>query len=473
MHTCFCLRAAAVMTIWASSAAAGAAELVGSAFGFSEPLFASLNPSFTSQWDQSHPQNTVRIQMMAGESSSDRFNRVRSNRLDIVILSEPGEIDRLAQTQGTLAKDWSTRLPHASSPFYSTVVFLVRKGNPRKIKDWQDLAREDVSVVMANPQVSSAGRYAYLAAWQSADESFRGDVFATISFMRRFLANASTLQDDSAKASEAFVSSAAGDVLVTYEAFARTLKNQHAAEGYEVITPSSSVLVPISVAWLDKNVQIRGTESLAKEYVKYLYSPTAQKILVDFSYRVYDPKTLAAYPDIFPGLKLFQVQEQFGSWPRVFDTQFDGDGICQRLLSLVKKEEKARTLEAQEGAKQAAQHTQQAESSPREHSDQRTQQQTPAVFLSTEDALSAGKVNQGPVQPHGVPGQAAAPIPAASPVPTSAPGAQPNPAERPSESMPQSQLTRPVVTGASKAADKMEPAKAQTELLRPAPATQK
>lgn len=477
MHISFCLRTAAVLTALVATAAAGAVELVGSAFGFSEPLFAVLNPPFAAQWDQSHPQNPVRIQMTAGESAQDLLNRARSNRLDMVVLSEPGDIDRLAQAQGPLSKDWSSRMPHASSPFYSTVVFLVRKGNPRKIKDWQDLAREDVSVVMVNPRTSAAGRYAYLAAWQSADESQRGDIFATISFMKKFLANAGSFSSDSAKAADAFVTAAAGDVLVTYESFARTLKNRYAAEGYEVITPASSVLVPISVAWLDKSVQVRGTESLAQDYLKYLYSPTAQKILVDFSYRVYDPKTLAAYPDVFPGVKLFQVSEHFGSWTNVVKTQFAADGICGRLLSLVKKDEQARALEAQEGAKQAAQRSEQDEKNsqneqPLDGALHEAAVESPAEVRSDSQS-SARNADEGPVQPHAaVEKPASESIPPSPSVQSTTPE-QPNPAERPSETVPQSQLTRPVVTGASKATDKKEPAKAQTELLRPAPPAQK
>lgn len=527
MHKSICLRLSLAGAAWAFAAAAGAAELVGSAFGYSEPLFAALNPPFTAQWDQAHPQDPLRIQIQTGTLGKDALSAIRAGKIDLVVLSQPVEMAALSKTGGPIAPDWSSRLPHAGSPFYSTLVFLVRKGNPRKLKEWSDLARDDVSVVLSSPLTTSVGRYAYLAAWQAAEDGDHSDRLQTLSFMRRFLANAKVAPKGIAQATQTFMEQGSGDVLVTFESFARMLKNQYAADGYEVVTPSASVMVPFSVAWVDKSVKARGTGELAQDYLKYLYSPAAQKILVDFSYRVYDAKTLAAYPDIFPALKLFRVEEHFGSWDAVMRDQFAPGGIYERLLAQVKKQESARSEEAKQGAKEAARRTEEGEKATQESAPAAADPAANAASHSTEsaapiptapqeapapvaapseaaapqspaqaaDALAApapaaepeknaasNPADHGPVRPveHDTPAPAsvtapapapASAAPAAAPEP-SAPAATktetPNPSEQPSETAPQSQLTRPV-TSASKTVDAKEADnKAQSQLLRPA-----
>jgi sulfate transport system substrate-binding protein len=243
---------------------------------------------------------------------------------DVQILHDKGNL---------LPADWQSRLGNNSSPFYSTMAFLVRKGNPKNIQSWDDLARSDVKLIFPNPKTSGNARYTYLAAWGAADKADGGDKAKTEQFMTKFLGNVEVFDTGGRGATTSFVERGLGDVLISFESEVNNIRNQYEKEGYEVVVPKVNVLAEFPVAWVDKNTQSNGTEKAAKEYLEYLYSPKAQEIITDYYYRVNNPQVMEKLKDKFPQTELFSVEEQFGGWPEVMKTHFATGGELDKLLA--------------------------------------------------------------------------------------------------------------------------------------------
>lgn len=314
------------------SSGASAAELLNSSYDVSRELFTALNPAFETQWQkEGNPALTIK-QSHAG-SSKQALAILQGLRADVVTYNQVTDVQILHDRGNLIPADWQARLPNNSSPFYSTMAFLVRKGNPKQIHDWNDLVRSDVKLIFPNPKTSGNGRYTYLAAWGAANLSDGGDQAKSREWMKRFLGNVEVFDTGGRGATTTFVERNLGDVLISFESEVKNIQKQYGDAGYEVIVPPVDILAEFPVAWVDKNVERNGTEKAAKAYLNYLYSPEAQKIITSFNYRVYDKQAMAAAKGQFPETKLFRVEDQFGSWPKVMQTHFATGGELDQLLA--------------------------------------------------------------------------------------------------------------------------------------------
>ncbi|MBW7983536.1 sulfate ABC transporter substrate-binding protein [Enterobacillus tribolii] len=315
-----------------ASGGASATELLNSSYDVSRELFSALNPVFEQQWQQQgNPALTIK-QSHAG-SSKQALAILQGLRADVVTYNQVTDVQILHDRGNLIPADWQSRLPNNSSPFYSTMAFLVRKGNPKHIQSWDDLVRDDVKLVFPNPKTSGNGRYTYLAAWGAIDRADGGNEEKTREWMKRFLRNVAVFDTGGRGATTTFVERNLGDVLISFESEVNNIRKQYGSDKYEVIVPPVDILAEFPVAWVDKNVERNGTEHAAKAYLNFLYSPQAQKIITSFNYRVYDKQAMEAAKEQFPATQLFRVEEQFGGWPQVMSKHFAAGGELDQLLA--------------------------------------------------------------------------------------------------------------------------------------------
>lgn len=316
-----------------ASGTVSAAQLLNSSYDVSRELFSALNPGFEKQWDQQHPNDKLTIKQSHAGSSKQALAILQGLRADVVTYNQVSDVQILHDRGQLIPADWQQRLPNNSSPFYSTMAFLVRKDNPKGIHTWSDLVRDDVKLVFPNPKTSGNGRYTYLAAWGAASQADGNDQAKTREFMTRFLKNVVVFDTGGRGATTTFVERGLGDVLISFESEVNNIRKQYGEDKYEVIVPPIDILAEFPVAWVDKNVEKNGTEQVAKEYLNYLYSPAAQKLITSFYYRVNDPQVMAAAKGQFPETRLFSVEEQFGGWPQVMTAHFATGGELDQLLA--------------------------------------------------------------------------------------------------------------------------------------------
>ncbi|MDO6404995.1 sulfate ABC transporter substrate-binding protein [Pantoea phytobeneficialis] len=317
----------------AMAGAVQATELLNSSYDVSRELFVALNVPFEQQWDASHPGDKLTIKQSHAGSSKQALAILQGLRADVVTYNQVTDVQVLHDKGNLIPADWKTRLPNNSSPFYSTMAFLVRKGNPKNIHDWADLARDDVKLVFPNPKTSGNGRYTYLAAWGAADQADGKDQAETAAFMTKFLKNVEVFDTGGRGATTTFAERGLGDVLISFESEVNNIRNQYAKDGYEVIVPKTNILAEFPVAWVDKNVEHNGTADAAKAYLNFLYSPEAQKIITSFYYRVNNPQLMAEQKSRFPQTALFNVDEAFGGWDNVMKTHFASGAELDKLLA--------------------------------------------------------------------------------------------------------------------------------------------
>ncbi|MBU3891917.1 sulfate ABC transporter substrate-binding protein [Serratia rubidaea] len=319
------------------SGTVSATELLNSSYDVSRELFTALNPGFIQQWNQQHPDDKLTIKQSHAGSSKQALAILQGLRADVVTYNQVTDVQILHDRGKLIAADWQTRLPNNSSPFYSTMAFLVRKDNPKGIHDWSDLVRDDVKLVFPNPKTSGNGRYTYLAAWGAASQADGNDAEKTRAFMTRFLKNVAVFDTGGRGATTTFVERGLGDVLISFESEVNNIRKQYGEDKYQVIVPPVDILAEFPVAWVDKNVERNGSEQTAKAYLNYLYSPAAQQIITGYYYRVNNEQAMAAAKDKFPQTKLFRVEDQFGGWPQVMKTHFASGGELDRLLAAGRK----------------------------------------------------------------------------------------------------------------------------------------
>ncbi|MEE3664011.1 sulfate ABC transporter substrate-binding protein [Brenneria sp. g21c3] len=310
-----------------------ATEILNSSYDVSRELFAALNPGFEKQWLAQHPNDPLTIKQSHAGSSRQALAILQGLKADVVTYNQVTDVQILHDRGQLIPADWQSRLPNNSSPFYSTMAFLVRKGNPKEIHDWSDLVRDDVKLIFPNPKTSGNARYTYLAAWGSTSQANGGDEAKTRDWIKRFLANVAVFDTGGRGATTTFVERQLGDVLISFESEVNNIRQQYGTENYEVIVPKVNVRAEFPVAWIDKNVAGNGTEQAAREYLHYLYSPEAQQVIADFYYRVNNPALMQTLQSRFPATELFQVEEQFGPWPQVMKTHFETGGELDKLLA--------------------------------------------------------------------------------------------------------------------------------------------
>lgn len=294
-------------------------------------LYEDINAAFAEQWENEHPgQAGLALEMSHGGSGRQARAVIDGLEADVVTLAVPYDIDHIAAA-GLIAPDWQTRLPHNSAPYTSTMVFLVRAGNPKNIQDWDDLVRGDVAVITPNPKTSGGARWNYLAAWGYALRQPGGDEASAREFVRRLYARVSVLDTGARGSTTTFAQRGIGDVLITWENEAHLALAEFGGNQFEIITPSISILAEPSVAWVDRNVERHGTGDLAQAYLRFLYTPEAQEIAARRFFRPSDPAILAQHADSFPPIELFSAGEVFGTWSEIQATHFADGAVFDQF----------------------------------------------------------------------------------------------------------------------------------------------
>ncbi|WP_312222370.1 thiosulfate ABC transporter substrate-binding protein CysP [Rhizobium rhizoryzae] len=299
-------------------------KLLNASYDVARELFAAENEAFIKQnpgvnIDQSH----------AGTSKQARAI-VEGLDADVVTFNQVTDIDFLVK-QGFVSKDWQKAFPNSASPFYSFPSFLVRAGNPKNIKDWNDLARDDVKVVFPNPKTSGNARYTYLAAVAYAREVFKGDEEKVEAFVKKIFDNVPVFDTGGRAATTTFVERETGDVLITFEAETRGIAKQYGKDKVESVIPSVSLLAEFPVAVVDKVAKKRGSEELSKKYLDFLYSEQGQRIAAEFGHRVLNEKVVAEFKNEFPQIRLVKVDDVFGGWDKIQKEHFASGGTLDKL----------------------------------------------------------------------------------------------------------------------------------------------
>jgi sulfate transport system substrate-binding protein len=329
----FLVRAAAV-ALAASAFAAHAADvaLLNVSYDPTRELYQQIDAAFAAAW-KARTGETVTIRQSHGGSAKQARSVIDGIEADVVTLALAWDIDEIAARAKLLPADWQKRLPHASSPYTSTAVLLVRKGNPKAIRDWGDLARSGVAVVTANPKTSGGARWGYLAAYGWALRQPGGNDAKAREFMARVLRNVPVLDTGARGATVTFVERGIGDVLVAWENEAHLALREFGADRFEIVYPQTSILAEPPVALLDKVVDRHGTRKVAQAYLEFLYTPAAQEIVARNFYRPVDDKVAAKHAAQFPRIALFTIDEVFGGWERAQKTHFADGGVFDQLTA--------------------------------------------------------------------------------------------------------------------------------------------
>jgi sulfate transport system substrate-binding protein len=293
-------------------------------------LYTDFNAAFARHWKEKTG-GTVRIQQSHGGSSKQARSVIEGLPADIVTLALAYDVDAIAARSRQLPTNWQQRLPHNSAPYTSTIVFLVRKGNPKGIKDWDDLVKPGVSLIPANPKTSGAARWAYLAAWGYALIKYDKDETRAKDFVAKFYKNAKVLDSGARGAATTFIQRGIGDVLVCWENEAHLAFKESGADKHEIITPSVSILAEPTVALVDKVAKKKGTEAVAMAYLEYLYSEEGQDIAGKNFYRPRSEAALAKYASQFSKVDLFTIDDVFGGWQKAQAKHFNDGGIFDQI----------------------------------------------------------------------------------------------------------------------------------------------
>lgn len=313
-----------------------AQEILNTSYDVARELFAEINPKFQAYWKEKTGED-ITIQQSHAGSSAQAAAILQGLKADVVTFNQSTDVDVLHERGKFVSPDWRNKFPNNASPFYSTTAFLVRKGNPKNIKDWDDLIRSDVKLVFPNPKTSGNARYTYLAAWIYANKAFNGDEKKIKGFVGKLLANVVVFDTGGRGATTSFVDRELGDVLLTFESEVNLIRKQYGEDKYDTVVPKISVLAEFPVALVEKVAKEKGTEKVATEYLNYLYSTDAQDVLAGFYYRVHDEKVKADYAKQFPEVELVAVESLFGSWNDINKTHFGTGGVLDQLLRQAKR----------------------------------------------------------------------------------------------------------------------------------------
>jgi sulfate/thiosulfate transport system substrate-binding protein len=294
-------------------------------------LYKAINEAFAKQWQASTGQK-VTVRASHGGSGKQARSVIDGLEADVVTLALAGDIDAIARESKRLPENWQSRLPNNASPYTSTIVFVVRKGNPKAIKDWPDLARNGVSVVTPNPKTSGGARWNYLAAWAYEADRTNGDQAAARKFVDAIYRNVPVLDSGARGSTTTFAQRAVGDVAISWENEAFLILQEFGADKFEIVVPPFSILAEPPVALVDAVADKRGTRKVAQAYLDFLYSPAAQKIIARNFYRPFKPEAAdAADLARFPKLKLVSIDQAFGGWAKAQAGHFADGGQFDQI----------------------------------------------------------------------------------------------------------------------------------------------
>jgi sulfate transport system substrate-binding protein len=305
-------------------------DILNVSYDVSRELYADINKAFVAKY-KADTGNDLSINQSHGGSSKQARAILDGLKADVVTFNQVTDIQMLHDLGDLVAADWQSRLPNNSVPYYSLPAFLVRKGNPKNIKNWNDLVRDDVKVVFPNPKTSGNGRYTYLAAYAYALEAFNGDVKKTQEFVRKLFANVPVFDTGGRAATTTFVEHGIGDVLVTFEAEVQGISSQYGKDKVDLVIPPVSLRADFPVSVVDKVVDQRGSRKIADAYLKYLYTPEAQEIIAAHYNRPIDKDVAAKHAKDFADVRLLTVDEVFGGWQKVQTEHLASGGILDQL----------------------------------------------------------------------------------------------------------------------------------------------
>lgn len=313
------------------SATTGAAEisLLNVSYDPTRELYQDFNKAFAQHW-KSRTGDTVTVRQSHGGSGKQARSVIDGIDADVVTLALAYDIDAVAD-RGLLAADWQKRLPNNASPYTSTIVFLVRKGNPKGIRDWNDLIRPGIEVITPNPKTSGGARWNYLAAYGYALQQPGGNEASAQAFVGKLFGNVKVMDSGARGATTTFAERGIGDVLLAWENEAHLAVKELGPEKFEIVTPSLSILAEPPVAVVDKVANKRGTATVAQAYLEYLYTPAGQEIAARHHYRPRDAKVAAKYAKKFGRAKLFTIDSLFGGWRNAQKTHFAEGGVFDRI----------------------------------------------------------------------------------------------------------------------------------------------
>ncbi len=315
--------------LWTLPAAADT-TLLNVSYDPTREFYKAINEAFAAKW-QAETGEEVTIDQSHGGSGKQARAVIDGLEADVVTLALAYDIDAIAQNSDLLAKDWQARLPNCSSPYTSTIVFLVRKGNPKAIKDWPDLIKEDVQVITPNPKTSGGARWNYLAAWAYALKANGGDEAKAQQFVANLYSRVPVLDTGARGSTTTFVQRGIGDVLLAWENEAFLAINELGPDQVEIVVPSSSILAQPPVALVDKNVDDHDTRKVAEAYLQFLYSPEAQEIAARNFYRPTDQAVAAKYKTQFPEIPLVTIDDTFGGWQEAQKKHFADGGVFDQI----------------------------------------------------------------------------------------------------------------------------------------------
>jgi sulfate/thiosulfate transport system substrate-binding protein len=322
---------ASALTLAALPSHAQSVTLLNVSYDPTRELYVEFNQAFAKYWKGKTGQD-VAVRQSHGGSGKQARSVIDGLEADVVTLGLAGDTDALVRNGGWIAADWQKRLPHNSSPYTSTIVLVVRQGNPKGIKDWDDLVKPGISVITPNPKTSGGARWNYLAAWEFAKRKFGGDAKAK-DFVAKLYANVPVLDTGARGSSITFAQRNQGDVFISWENEAHLLEKEFGNK-VDIVYPSISILAEPPVAVVDKNVDRKGTRAVAEEYLKYLYTEEGQEIAGKNFYRpAVSQKAQAKYAKQFPKLNLFTIEQAFGGWSKADKEHFADGGSFDQIYT--------------------------------------------------------------------------------------------------------------------------------------------
>ena len=322
--------AASLLAFAAITAPASAqSTLLNVSYDVSRELYKDINPAFIAQW-KAKSGETLTVNQSHGGSSTQAGAVIGGLEADVITMNQSPDIDILVKNN-LVSPDWRKRLPNDATPYTTTTIFLVRKGNPKGIKDWSDLIRPGLQVIVPNPKTSGNGRYTYLAAWGYALAK-NGNEAAARDFVTRLFANVPVLDGGGRGATTTFTQRAIGDVLITFENEAVLLDKELGGDQFDIVYPSLSIEAAAPVSVVDKVVDKHGTRKQAEAYLQYLFSPEGQEIIAKHHFRPRNETVLKKYAAQFPAVKTFTVEGTLGGWDAVKKTHFSDGGIYDQIV---------------------------------------------------------------------------------------------------------------------------------------------
>ena len=321
---------AAILSLGIAGQALADVTLLNVSYDPTRELYQDYNAAFAKYW-KNRNNEVVTIKQSHGGSGKQARSVIDGLEADVVTLALAYDVDALHEKGKLIPADWQKRLPHNAAPYTSTIVFLVRKGNPKKIRDWNDLAKPGIEVITPNPKTSGGARWNYLAAWGYALKQPGGNDASAKDFVKKIFGNVKVLDSGARGSTTTFVERGIGDVLIAWENEAYLALKELGPDKFELVTPSLSILADPPVAVVDKVVDKRGTRKVATAYLEYLYSPEGQTLAGDNYYRPRDAKIAARYAKQFAPVKLFTIDEIFGGWANAQKTHFADGGLFDEI----------------------------------------------------------------------------------------------------------------------------------------------